>query len=66
MKKGKHSPALMIQAALRFDLNLAHLARCAAAIFRLAAGDRVRFRAVDVLVVTNTGFRFLTFAHLAL
>jgi len=64
--KGKRSPALLTQAALRFDLTLAHLARCAAMILRLPAGDRVRFRGVDVLDVTKTGFGFLTRAHLAL
>ena len=64
--KGKHSPALMTQAALLFALTLAHLERWAAAIFRLAAGERVRFRGVEVLATTNTGFGFLTFAHLAL
>jgi hypothetical protein len=35
--------ALLIQAALRVDLTLAHLARCAAAILRRAETDIVRF-----------------------
>ena len=41
-QKGKHLPALLIQAALRFALTLAHLARCAVAIFLRAATDIVR------------------------
>ena len=42
MQKGKHPPALLIQAALRFALILVHLARCAAAILRRAEADMVR------------------------
>jgi hypothetical protein len=40
----------MTQAALLFALTLAHLARWATAIFRLAAGERVRFRWVEVRI----------------
>jgi hypothetical protein len=46
-------------------LTFAHLARCAAAIFRRAAIDIVRLGAVPIVFNAGCGF-FPSFAHLAL
>jgi hypothetical protein len=47
--KGQVSAAFLIQAALRVDLTLAHLARCAAAILCRAETDIVRFFGFSVM-----------------
>lgn len=50
-----------------FSLTFAHLARCAAAIFRRAAIDRVRLGAALPALPADTGCGpFRTFAHRAL